>query len=93
MHMQTKKKTGLDWTDPDDAPPLTKAMLEGAEVFEGDGFVRRGRGRPKAMSPKEPVQIRLDHDVVAKLRAAGPGWQTRVNEILRVALELEATAR
>ena len=32
---------------------------------------------------KEAVSIRLDQDLVAKLRASGPGWQSRVNEALR----------
>lgn len=87
--MQTKKKTGsADWTDPDDAPLLTKEMLDDAEIFEGDKFVQRGRGRPKIASPKEAVNLRLDQDVLAELRAAGPGWQTKVNEMLRAALGL-----
>ncbi len=27
--------------------------------------------------------LRLDIDLVRKLRASGPGWQSRVNEALR----------
>jgi uncharacterized protein (DUF4415 family) len=88
--MQTKKKTGsAEWTDPDDAPHLTKEMLDDAEIFEGDTFIQRGRGRPKMVSPKESVNIRLDQDVLALLRRNGPGWQTKVNEMLRVALGLK----
>jgi uncharacterized protein (DUF4415 family) len=30
--------------------------------------------------------IRLDADVVAAYRAQGPGWQTRINDVLRKAL-------
>jgi uncharacterized protein (DUF4415 family) len=30
-----------------------------------------------------PVKLRLDPDVVEVLRATGPGWQTRVNRMLR----------
>ena len=36
--------------------------------------------------PRQQVSIRLDADVLAKLKASGPGWQTRVNEILRKAV-------
>lgn len=82
--MQTKKKIGSGMVDPDDAPDLTKEMLDLAEVFDGDTFVRRGRGRPKVATPKEPVNLRLDHDVTKRLRANGPGWQTRVNKMLSV---------
>jgi uncharacterized protein (DUF4415 family) len=46
----------------------------------------RRRGRPPVESPKQQVSIRLDADVLAKLRASGPGWQSRVNEILRKAV-------
>jgi uncharacterized protein (DUF4415 family) len=44
----------------------------------------RTRGAQKAPT-KVPVSIRLDPDVLAKFRALGAGWQTRVNEILRKA--------
>jgi uncharacterized protein (DUF4415 family) len=89
MHMRTKKRLGsAEWTDPEDAPPLTKEMLDQAEFFEGNHFVRPGRGRPKLASPKEQINIRLDAEVLERLRAAGPGWQTRINEILRVSLGL-----
>ena len=46
------------------------------------------RGRPKLGSPKEPVKLRLDADVVAALRASGNGWQTRINDTLRASLHL-----
>ncbi len=36
--------------------------------------------------PKTRVTIRLDADVVARLRADGPGWQTRANAALREAV-------
>lgn len=85
--MQTKNKAGsAEWIDPDDAPELTAEMLDQAEVFHGDTFIRRGRGRPKAAVTKEQVTVRLDADVLAKLREAGPGWQTRINDILRKAV-------
>lgn len=32
---------------------------------------------------KKPVSIRLDADVLAWLRRGGPGYQRRINEILR----------
>jgi uncharacterized protein (DUF4415 family) len=81
--MLTKETTGsTDWADPDDAPALTHAMRERAEVFEGDRFIHRGRGRPKSASPKEQVNIRLDVKVLQRLRESGPGWQSRAAAIL-----------
>lgn len=32
---------------------------------------------------KEPITIRLDADLVAQLKAEGPGYQTRINALLR----------
>jgi uncharacterized protein (DUF4415 family) len=88
--MRARKSVGAGgWTDPDDAPELTEAMLEKAEVFEGDRFVRRGPGRPKAAVTKEQINVRLDPDVLARLREGGPGWQSRINAILRLALALD----
>jgi uncharacterized protein (DUF4415 family) len=50
--------------------------------------VRRG-GRPKKLAPKEAVNIRLDPDVLARFRAGGRGWQSRINAALRKAAGLE----
>ena len=93
--MPTKKPAGsADWTDPDDAPELTEAMLADAEVFEGNLFVSRGRGRPRSGVAKEQISVRLDPDVLARLRAAGPGWQSQINTLLRSALQIgEAPGR
>jgi uncharacterized protein (DUF4415 family) len=42
------------------------------------------RGRPPAQRPlKVPTTIRFDADVLAALKAGGPGWQTRVNDAMR----------
>jgi uncharacterized protein (DUF4415 family) len=49
-------------------------------------YRRRMRGPQKAPT-KKMVALRLDHDVVERLRASGAGWQTRVNEALRAFLD------
>ena len=87
-----KRSVSTGWTDPDDAPELTPDMLANAEVFHGDRFVRRGPGRPKADVTKEKISVRLDPDVLARLRESGPGWQSRINAALRKALGLDRAA-
>jgi uncharacterized protein (DUF4415 family) len=67
--------TAAAMADPD-AVPLTDA--EWAAVKP-----RLGRGRPPLPGAKQPVKLRLDPDLLAALRASGPGWQTRVNDLLR----------
>jgi uncharacterized protein (DUF4415 family) len=68
----------------EDAPELTDEQLAQADLYEGEKLIRRGR--PPSPNRKEPVKLRLDPDVVAALRASGPGWQTRINAILRKAM-------
>lgn len=48
--------------------------------------VLRSRGRPKVEAPKQSISIRLDADVLSALRESGPGWQGRVNAMLKDAL-------
>lgn len=49
---------------------------EGAEVDWSRATVHLPR-------PKESVTMRIDHEVLAFFRKDGPGYQTRMNAILR----------
>jgi uncharacterized protein (DUF4415 family) len=53
-------------------------------------FKNKG-GRPRIGNPKEAVKLRIDADVLAKFRQSGPGWQTRINGILRAAVSVHAS--
>ncbi|MFZ1989345.1 MAG: BrnA antitoxin family protein [Alphaproteobacteria bacterium] len=95
--MLGKKKTKIDWaarfpepteeedkklvtaalSDPDN-PPLTD------EDFKRMRPARRpGQRGPQKAPTKEPVNLRLDKDVLDYFRAAGEGWQTRINDALK----------
>ncbi|MEI6986056.1 MAG: BrnA antitoxin family protein [Rhodospirillaceae bacterium] len=41
------------------------------------------RGRPRSIAPKKLVSLRLDADLVERMRSTGVGWQSRANDILR----------
>jgi len=71
-----------EWTDEDfaRARPIEE-FPELAAAFPNGG---RKRGRP-AGTNKEQVSLRIDKDVLAKFRATGTGWQSRMNEALRTA--------
>jgi uncharacterized protein (DUF4415 family) len=58
----------------DELPELTDDMLTRGRVNKG--------GRPRSANPKKLISIRLPEDVIAKWRATGPGWQTRMAEKL-----------
>lgn len=45
--------------------------------------LRLVRGRPRAVTPKQRITIRLSPDVIEKFKAAGRGWQTRIDAALR----------
>ncbi|HUN39480.1 MAG TPA: BrnA antitoxin family protein [Acetobacteraceae bacterium] len=45
----------------------------------------RTRGKQKTPT-KVLVSLRLERDVVDRLRASGPGWQSRANDMLRKAV-------
>ena len=48
--------------------------------------LRPMRGRPPLARPKAALTMRVDADVLDALKATGPGWQTRINDLLRDAV-------
>ena len=69
-----------DPDDPEDGD-VTEAALAEAQAER-----QRRRGRPPGTgkpAEKERITIRLDHEVLSKFRATGPGWQSRINEVLK----------
>jgi uncharacterized protein (DUF4415 family) len=57
-----------------------------AAIHTPETIAARRRGRPVGSTKattKESVNLRIDPDVLVVLRATGPGWQSRVNTILR----------
>jgi uncharacterized protein (DUF4415 family) len=57
-----------------DLPQLTEEMRARAVVKKG--------GRPRSANPRQLISLRLPPEVVARWRATGPGWQTRMAERL-----------
>lgn len=71
-----------EWTAEDFAcaQPASAAHPELVE-----DWLRRKRGPQKAPT-KVLVSLRLERDVLDKLRASGRGWQSRANDMLRKAV-------
>lgn len=74
-----------DPSDPEDFD-VTEAALDQALVERAER--RRGRPIGSLTSNKVQVSLRLDKDALDRLRAGGPGWQTRINEAVRKAAGL-----
>ena len=57
------------------------------EVSDEDVAAMRPLRKIRHAAPvKSPVTMRLDADLLGALRASGPGWQTRVNTVLKKAV-------
>ncbi|MBK6636763.1 MAG: BrnA antitoxin family protein [Rhodocyclaceae bacterium] len=74
-----------DGKNQDDRPLTHEEMQSGIAAY------RKQRGRPVG-SDKESTTIRFDRAVLAAFRAAGPGWQTRMNAALREWLKTHTPA-
>jgi uncharacterized protein (DUF4415 family) len=62
------------------------------EVFGAPAARRllKPRGRPKSKSARTSISIRLPPDTLARWKATGPGWQTRMAEALDKAIRKNA---
>ena len=97
MQMNVKTKNmAIKWVDPDDAPEIRAEDLkrgtwavDGKVVSEKEGraaFARKLRGRPPgsvSKSPKKLTTIRLSPEVIDQFKAAGAGWQTKIDLALK----------
>ena len=73
--------------DYDELPELTdgqiKELRPAREWVAEQGIpMPRPIGRPPAEKTKTSVTIRMDGDVIDYFKAGGPGWQTRMHEVL-----------
>lgn len=64
-----------------EAQPFAEAFPEQFKALKNRG------GRPPVESPKVHIGFRLAADVVQGVRATGPGYNARVERVLREALE------
>ena len=94
-------KPGTIWPTPEEDAAIAAAIASDPDTWEATGelrpamedpFIRRlverieeERKARKAVG-KTRVTLRLDADIVSRLREDGPGWQARVNSALRQAV-------
>jgi uncharacterized protein (DUF4415 family) len=64
--------------------------VEMLDLYHGDKLIRRGR--PRSPAPKQLLTLRLAPDLIEHFRAKGPGWQTRIEDILRAVMSVERDA-
>jgi len=79
----TSTKSKTDWarlvgTESKAAPTDEHPEFDPTHVIKG--IVRRGL---KPVPNKELISLRIDQDVIEWFKAQGPGYQTRINSVLR----------
>ena len=87
---ENRQDTDPGWVDPDEAPELDDHFFDHAEVRDGgklvraatDTMARRGRPRLDTSARRKAVSLRLSPSVLDHFRQTGPGWQSRISEIL-----------
>lgn len=83
--MSKREKTALEIEDDFDSAEVPteniKAMRPISELLE-----KKRMGRPPKETPKVSLTARYDADIIERFRATGDGWQTRMNDALRVYL-------
>ena len=79
--MSAKRKRSVRSSPRDEAPEITKEWVSGADLRRGPKLVRRGR--PPTNNPKQLLSLRLPPEVIAGWKATGPGWQTRMADVLK----------
>ena len=97
----TRLKPGTIWPTPEEDAEIEAAIASDPDTWEATGelrpamedpFIRQLVKRTEAERQareaiaKTRVTIRLDADVVSRLREDGPGWQARANSALRQAV-------
>lgn len=79
--MSAKRKgSGRTSSLKDEPPEITDTWIAEADLHRDKKLVRRDR--PKMQDPRRLLSLRLPPEVIASWKASGPGWQTRMADIL-----------
>ena len=87
--MTENKESSDDSWDPDTAPEWpdevwdrAQISINGVVIREATGTLTKAGRPPIGDAPKQQVTLRLPREVLAFFKAGGPGWQTRIGEVL-----------
>ena len=99
MPKTINKPTGTDWarvkreaaTDAlihfdATVEPYNPNDADSVVAYWQSAIIKRGRGRPPTEVKRPTLNMRIDAEVLEAFKATGPGWQTRINAVLRDAV-------
>lgn len=86
MYLTTKSGKKIRLNTPEEDAQITAAALTDADNLPLTNtelsLFKRVRGRPLGSGKKAQVTLRLDEQILARFKATGSGWQTRINDAL-----------
>ena len=66
-----------------DSDPYDPSDTAAVAAYWASAAIKRGRGRPAGAVKRPTLNMRVDAEVLDAFKATGPGWQTRINEVLK----------
>lgn len=85
-------RRGEDRSNDERLAALTEAEIEASIDIEEEGEIDWDTLQTDLPVPMPQETVRLDREVVAWFRASGPGYQTKINAVLRNYVETEKKA-
>lgn len=83
---RVKREAAADAPIEDQTGPYDPSDAAAVSAYWQRATVTRGRGRPPLAVKRPTLNMRVDADVLDAFKATGPGWQTRINAVLRDAV-------
>jgi len=81
-----------EWTDANFERAKPARDVLPARLYQAAVKRYRGQRGPQKKPVKQSVTLRLDPEVLATHKATGPGWQSRINDVLRQSLSEDRLA-
>jgi len=89
---RVKREAAADAPIDDQSGPYDPNDTAAVAAFWKEATITRGRGRPPVSVKRPTLNMRVDAEVIDASKATWPGWQTRINAVLRDALAHGVTA-
>ena len=83
---RVKREAAADAPIDDQTGPYDPNDQAATAAYWAQVTITRGRGRPAVAVKRPTLNMRVDADVLDAFKATGPGWQTRINAVLRDAV-------
>ena len=83
---RVKREAAADAPIDDQTGPYDPNDAAAVAAYWQQATITHGRGRPSVAVKRPTLNMRVDADVLDAFKATGPGWQTRINAVLRDAV-------